>query len=133
LSVTVSASYRTDIPAFCAGWFLRRLRAGHCRVANPYGGMAYELSLVPDAEKQHLLRSLAAIALRRGAGANALQPARAPEARSGEASCIDADRLADVALRPIEAPTGGNRPGCRRTLARDIGAYDTCPHGGVYC
>jgi hypothetical protein len=33
LSVTVSASYRTDIPAFCAGWFLRRLRAGHCRRA----------------------------------------------------------------------------------------------------
>ena len=45
----VSASYRTDIPAFCAGWFMRRLAAGHCRVANPYGGGAYQVSLTPDA------------------------------------------------------------------------------------
>ena len=41
----VSASYRTDIPAFYAGWFLRRLRAGYCRVANPYGGGSYEVSI----------------------------------------------------------------------------------------
>ena len=34
----VSASYRTDIPAFYARWFLRRLKAGYCIVANPYGG-----------------------------------------------------------------------------------------------
>src|SRR5437879_9195429 len=34
--VIVSASYRTDIPAFYSGWLLRRLEAGFCRVANPY-------------------------------------------------------------------------------------------------
>ena len=51
----------------------------------------------------------------------------------GEARCIDAERLADVAQRPIAAPTSGNRPGCRCALSRDIGAYDTCPHGCVYC
>ena len=27
----------------------------------------------------------------------------------------------------------GNRPGCRCAASRDIGAYDTCPHGCVYC
>jgi Domain of unknown function (DUF1848) len=27
----------------------------------------------------------------------------------------------------------GNRPGCRCALSRDIGAYDACPHGCVYC
>ena len=32
----ISASYRTDIPAFYGEWFLRRLRAGYCRVSNPY-------------------------------------------------------------------------------------------------
>jgi len=43
----VSASYRTDIPAFHAGWFLARLRAGWVRVRNPYGGAPYEVSLRP--------------------------------------------------------------------------------------
>ncbi|CAA7616242.1 DUF1848 domain-containing protein [Magnetospirillum sp. UT-4] len=34
----VSASYRTDIPAFYGAWFRNRFRAGFARVANPYGG-----------------------------------------------------------------------------------------------
>lgn len=41
----VSASYRTDIPAFYADWFLARLQAGHCQVASPYGGKAFTMSL----------------------------------------------------------------------------------------
>ena len=32
----VSASRRTDIPAFYAPWFAARLRAGWCEVANPF-------------------------------------------------------------------------------------------------
>ena len=34
----VSASYRTDIPAFFTDWLLARLAAGVVRVRNPYGG-----------------------------------------------------------------------------------------------
>ena len=34
----VSASYRTDIPAFYADWFAARLDAGWAAVASPYGG-----------------------------------------------------------------------------------------------
>jgi Domain of unknown function (DUF1848) len=45
--VIVSASYRIDIPAFYAPWFLARLRAGCCRVVNPYGGGRHEVSLAP--------------------------------------------------------------------------------------
>ncbi|MBU2090420.1 MAG: DUF1848 domain-containing protein, partial [Alphaproteobacteria bacterium] len=41
----VSASYRTDIPAFYAEWFARRLAAGYCDVANPYGGKPYRVAL----------------------------------------------------------------------------------------
>ena len=33
----VSASYRTDIPAFYGEWFMRRVEAGSCTVRNPYG------------------------------------------------------------------------------------------------
>jgi hypothetical protein len=41
----VSASYRTDIPAYFGPWFLERLRAGYCRVASPYGGKPIRVSL----------------------------------------------------------------------------------------
>ncbi|MCK5273700.1 MAG: DUF1848 domain-containing protein [Alphaproteobacteria bacterium] len=41
----VSASYRTDIPAFYGDWFMKRLAAGHALVANPYGGKPYRVSL----------------------------------------------------------------------------------------
>ena len=51
----------------------------------------------------------------------------------GEARCIDAARLSDLAGRPVAAETKGNRPGCRCARAQDVGAYDTCPHGCVYC
>ncbi len=33
----VSASYRTDIPAFYGRWFLNRFRAGWAKAVNPYG------------------------------------------------------------------------------------------------
>ena len=54
------------------------------------------------------------------------------------AACVDARRLADVAdgwglLRAIAAKVKGNRPDCRCHQSRDIGAYDTCPHGCAYC
>ncbi|MDA0240220.1 MAG: DUF1848 domain-containing protein [Proteobacteria bacterium] len=41
----VSASYKTDIPAFYGPWFSNRLRAGKCLVANPYGGKPFSVSL----------------------------------------------------------------------------------------
>jgi hypothetical protein len=32
----ISASRRTDIPAFYAGWFMNRIRAGYCTVPKPF-------------------------------------------------------------------------------------------------
>lgn len=54
------------------------------------------------------------------------------------ARCVDVRRLEDVALgwgqrRLITAKVKGNRPGCACHESRDIGAYDTCPHGCAYC
>jgi DNA repair photolyase len=41
----VSASYRTDIPAFYGDWFRGRLAEGFALVANPYGGADYRVAL----------------------------------------------------------------------------------------
>jgi hypothetical protein len=45
----VSASRRTDIPAFYAEWFVRRVRAGYCEVSNPMNPrQVTRLSLLPE-------------------------------------------------------------------------------------
>ena len=264
----VSASYRTDIPAFYGAWFMNRLRDGACRVANPYGGTEYTVSLragdvdgfvfwtknaapfaapleeirrrglpfvvqytvtgyptalersVPPAaqaveqvkslagtfggravvwrydpivdsdvtpyawhpgnfaalahalrgsvdevvisfahiyrktarnlaqaavshgfgwrdpqaaEKIALVRHLSGIAADNGMRLTiCAQPSLTVDGLPG-ARCIDAARLSDVAGRPVPARQKGNRPGCLCAESRDIGAYDTCPMGCVYC
>ncbi len=264
----ISASYRTDIPTFYGEWFLNRLDAGYCMVANPYGSKPYRVSLrrehvdgfvfwtknlhpfldkldilqergypfiiqysingypralefsVVDAQRsiQHMhliaerygkrvpiwrydpivfssltpfefhvenfrrlaselegttdevvisfaqvykktLRNMNWAAAKFGftwldpddqakldlvaemipiAKAHSMQLAVCSQrdyVTSGaeEARCIDARRLSDVAQHDIRAESKGNRPDCACHLSRDIGAYDTCPHGCVYC
>ncbi len=44
----ISASRRTDIPAFYAEWFMQRIRAGDCHVPNPFNaGQVSVVSLAP--------------------------------------------------------------------------------------
>jgi hypothetical protein len=50
-----------------------------------------------------------------------------------EARCVDADRFADIIGKPLKACQRGNRKECECFESRDIGDYDTCPHGCVYC
>jgi hypothetical protein len=45
----ISASYRSDIPAFHGDWFLAALAAGEVAVANPYSQRPYLVDLRPDA------------------------------------------------------------------------------------
>ena len=44
----ISASRRTDIPAFYAGWFVNRLKAGSVRVQQPYTKKSKCVSLKPE-------------------------------------------------------------------------------------
>ncbi len=44
----ISASRRTDIPAFHAQWFMNRIRAGRVRVLSPFGGGLYDVSLAAE-------------------------------------------------------------------------------------
>ena len=89
----------------------------------------------PD-EKAALVRDLAAIAGDAGMALTlCTQPALAAlvPGIAAPARCIDAGRLGDVAGRPVIEPVKGNRPGCLCAASRDLGAYDTCPHGCTYC
>ena len=45
----ISASYRTDIPAFHGDWFLERLAAGEVTVKNPYNQKPTRIDLSPEA------------------------------------------------------------------------------------
>ncbi len=263
----VSASYRTDIPAFYGDWFRRRLAAGFCRTVNPYGGGVYETRLTPEAvdgfvfwtrnaepfldtlhavrrhfafvvqltitgyprplersvietdravaqmhrlardfgpraavwrydpiligsltppewhresfrrlagalagatdevvtsfttlyrktrrnlaaaarldgfdwrdpepaEKTGLIAELAAVARDHGMRLSLCSQPELLVPGAMPARCIDAGRLSEIAGRPIAAKQKGNRPGCACHQSRDIGDYDTCPHGCVYC
>lgn len=47
--VVISASRRTDIAAFYAEWFIRRVRKGYCKVQNPFNRHQYSrVSLLPS-------------------------------------------------------------------------------------
>lgn len=88
----------------------------------------------PDpADKRQLLADLAMLAAERGIRLTLCgQPALRAEA-IGEARCIDADRLSRVAGRPLAAAAKAHRSSCACNASRDIGAYDSCPHGCTYC
>ncbi|MCZ6859570.1 MAG: DUF1848 domain-containing protein [Alphaproteobacteria bacterium] len=84
-------------------------------------------------DKRALIADLAAIAAQYGMQLTLCAQPELVFSGIEPARCIDAARLSDVAGRAIPAKTKGNRPGCACAQSRDIGAYDTCPHGCVYC
>lgn len=92
----------------------------------------------PIEERAALVADLAGLAAEHGMRLTlctqpALMAALPDDAPVGAARCIDTERLSDLAGRPVAARTKGNRPGCLCAESRDIGVYDSCPHGCVYC
>lgn len=86
-----------------------------------------------DEAKRELAARLAELARRHGMRMTVCsQPEYAAEGAE-EARCVDARRLARICGEPLSAPLKGNRPGCACHESRDIGEYDTCPHGCLYC
>jgi hypothetical protein len=264
----ISASYKTDIPTFYGEWFINRLRAGYCRMVNPYGKQVYRVDLTPEAVDgfvfwtknlgpflkylpevhqrgyafmvqytingyprslefsvmdairsiEHMKRlvdtygrnvavwrydtivfssatplefhrrNFEALAralegttdevivsfaqvykktlrnmnwaakefrfawedpsdeVKYNLAAELAQIARASRMQLSmcaqrqflapgvaDARCVDCHRLSKIAGRPIQAKQKGNRQDCGCFASRDIGDYDTCPHGCVYC
>lgn len=91
-----------------------------------------------DDAKRALATELAGLAAARGMALSVCSQAALTAEGCRAAACIDARRLEDVAAgwglrHAIAAKVKGNRPGCLCHESRDIGAYDSCPHGCAYC
>lgn len=105
------------------------------------------VSIMPDAagafrasigvnEKKQLAQEIAAIAMSRGIGTYSCccdfleQGGKTPVYR---ASCIDGELIEKLVCEKLIIKQGPTRENCECVESRDIGAYDTCPHGCVYC
>lgn len=84
-------------------------------------------------EKRKLAADLVAIATSHGMRLSVCSQRNFLVSGANDARCIDADRLGDVAGTRISAALRGMRKECGCFASRDIGEYDTCPHGCVYC
>jgi hypothetical protein len=87
----------------------------------------------PDEIKLDLVRKLARIAATAGIQLTVCAQPEYITQDAKAASCIDIHRLSRIASKEISYPVHGNRPGCACHASVDIGDYDTCPHGCVYC
>lgn len=86
-----------------------------------------------DKWKRELVKELVAIASPHQIRVTVCSQPQFSVMGSGESRCVDAQRLQEVAGKSFCVKLKGNRRECGCFEARDIGEYDTCPHGCVYC
>ncbi len=101
------------------------------RRAGQQHGFSYEDP--EDLEKRALLLELAAIAAEHDLTLSVCSQRSLLAPGLGDAACVDPARLARVAGRPLAVPRKAHRKDCGCYESVDIGIYDTCPTGCVYC
>jgi Domain of unknown function (DUF1848) len=83
--------------------------------------------------KKRLIAELAAIAADRKIQLTVCSQPELIVAGANVARCVDAERISRVVGQDVTARLKGNRKECGCYHSIDIGEYDTCPHGCVYC
>lgn len=83
--------------------------------------------------KRQLTAEFVAVGQAHGLSVSVCAQAQYAVAGAAEARCVDPFRLSEVAGYAIEAPKKPHRKECGCYASKDIGAYNTCPHGCVYC
>ncbi len=120
----------TDEVVISFAQIYRKTRRNLDRAAERHGFSWHD----PEEDiKRKLLADLADIAKARGMQLSICAQRHFLTPGVADARCVDATRLGDVAGRLIPARGQGHRQDCGCHPSRDIGAYDTCPHGCVYC
>lgn len=97
--------------------------------------------LAPDLEvrdpaddmKRTLLAQLGDLALERSIMPTVCSQPNLVSGGLNAAKCVDAERLARIGGSEFRSRTKGNRKGCECSESRDIGSYDSCAHGCLYC
>ena len=110
--------------------FYKKTHRNMVSAASAYG---FSFDDPQPSGKREILESLARVATDHGMQATVCSQPEFLVSGATEARCIDARRLERIGGRAIRAKVKGNRPGCACFASRDIGEYDTCPHGCVYC
>lgn len=87
----------------------------------------------PDGDKRALLAELGGFAAERGIAPTLCSQPHLLGGPLRAARCVDAERLQRVGGEDLRFRARGNRPGCACAESRDIGAYDSCAHGCLYC
>ncbi|TWU02863.1 DUF1848 domain-containing protein [Stieleria varia] len=98
--------------------------------AEEFGFEWYEPELT---EKRTLLSQFVDIATENGMKLSICAQRELIVEGAYDAKCVDADRLIEIAGEDFRSKQKGNRKECGCFASRDIGEYDTCPHGCVYC
>jgi hypothetical protein len=91
------------------------------------------VSNLPDEQKTLLAASLAEESEKYGITLYACSNDILVGGKVQKASCIDAQILQKITPHPIPTQIVPTRPQCACIKSIDIGAYDTCPHGCLYC
>ena len=87
----------------------------------------------PDDWKRALTATLSSIATASGIRLTVCSQPQFVVPGCGEARCVDAIRFNKITGNALQSCLKGNRKECGCYESRDIGEYDTCPHGCVYC
>lgn len=113
-----------------ACWY-DKVRKNFARFTGAYGITVHD----PEAEaKVDLAQNLAEIAGRHGMALYACCDDELVGPTVRKAACIDGDLVQELFYpEGLKFRGKGTRKSCGCAESKDIGAYDTCPHGCVYC